>query len=124
MLGMSKKLLKKLFAARNSAVAAKSVGEQIEAESLISTMLPKIFALAEAYPELKADSNFLDLQEQLSVIEADIANARRYYNATVRDFNTKQQVFPGSIIANKFNFNQKEFFEVEEAAKEVPEVKF
>jgi LemA protein len=84
-----------------------------------------LFAIAESYPDLKANSQFLELQTTLQSIESDLSGARRYYNATVREFNTSIQQFPGVLVANTFGFKSREFFELEnkEEAKNV-EVKF
>lgn len=116
--------LEKVIQARNQAVQAPNQESQMEAESALSALIPKIFALAEAYPDLKANTQFLDLQTQLTALESEIANSRRYYNAVVRDFNTKQQLFPASLIAGMFGFSTKRFFEVEEASKATPQVSF
>ena len=116
--------LEKVISARNAAVDAQSTERAIKAEATLSSLLPKIFALSESYPDLKANVNFLDLQNNLTSIEKELSQARRYYNAVVRDFNTKQQVFPSSLIASMFNFRLKEFFEVSDNEKNVPEVKF
>ncbi|MCB0384907.1 MAG: LemA family protein [Bdellovibrionales bacterium] len=122
--GHEQATLEKVIQARNQAVQAPNQESQMEAESALSQLIPKIFALAEAYPDLKANTQFLDLQTQLSALEGEIASARRYFNAVVRDFNTKQQLFPASLIAGMFGFTTKKFFEVEEAAKATPQVSF
>ncbi|MCC7403860.1 MAG: LemA family protein [Bdellovibrionales bacterium] len=116
--------LDKVIQARNQAVRATNQEAQMAAESALSQLVPRIMALAEAYPELKANAQFLDLQSQLATLETEIANARRYYNAVVRDFNTKQQLFPASLIASLLGFSTKKFFEVEEAARATPQVSF
>ncbi len=116
--------LEKVIQARNAAVSAGSVKEQIGAESALSGMIPKIFALAEQYPDLKANQNFIDLQNNLSQLEDDLANARRYYNAVVRDYNIKTEMFPSSLVANAFSFEDFPFFEVDEGEKAVPQVQF
>jgi LemA protein len=88
-------------------------------------MLRQLFALAEAYPDLKANQNFLDLQGQLAQIEEQIQLSRRYYNGTARDMNILVQSFPSNLIASSFNFKEAEFFEIEiEAERETPEVSF
>jgi len=84
--------------------------------------LKSLFALPEAYPDLKAADGFGDLQGTLSDLEDSIQNARRYYNAVVRDFNTRISQIPSNIIANSFNFREREFFEVPEGEKAVPNV--
>ncbi len=114
----------KVVAARNAAVAAPNPDAKIAAENMLTGALRQLFALAEAYPDLKASANFLQLQGDLSRIETEIANARRYYNAVVRDFNTKQQVFPSSIVAGMFNFRTRPFFEADAAERENVQVKF
>ena len=84
----------KVISARNAAASAKSIEARVEGENALSGTLKSLFALAEAYPDLKANTNFLDLQKQLQLVETDIASSRKYYNAVVRDFNTKTEVFP------------------------------
>ena len=87
--------------------------------------MANVFALAEAYPDLKANTNFLQLQDELSKIEGDVEKARRYYNGTVRENNVMVESFPSNIIANMFNFYLAEFFEIDNAEeKAVPKVKF
>ena len=110
--------------ARNMAMNAKDVKEKAEAENFLTGTLKSLFALSENYPELKANQNFLQLQNTLSEIEDNIQNARRYYNAVVRDLNTKIETFPSNIIANIFNFKKREYFEIAEEEKEPVKVKF
>jgi LemA protein len=88
-------------------------GAQAKTENQLTGALKTLFAVAEAYPELKANENFLRMQQDLSEIEEKIQAARRFYNGNVRDFNTKIEVFPNNFIANSFNFKKKEFFEIE-----------
>lgn len=114
----------KVTALRNSAMNAKGVGEKAELEGQLTETIKTLFAVAENYPELKANQNFLDLQGQLSKIEDELQGARRYYNGTVRDFNMKVQVFPTNLIAGMLGFKSREFFEAEEVAKKNVEVKF
>jgi LemA protein len=109
--------LQNVVAARNAAASAGTVGEKIEAENALSGTLRQLFAVAEAYPDLKANQNFLDLQNQLKSIEEDIANSRKYYNGTVKIFNNKCQMFPSNIIANAFGYSKKEMFEVSNEAE-------
>lgn len=116
--------LEAVIQARNSAMSAQGPAEQAAAENMLTGTLKSIFALSEAYPDLKAAGGFQDLQGTLSELEETIAQARRYYNAVVRDFNTKTQTFPSVFIAKVFNFTQREFFEVAEAEKAVPKVSF
>ncbi len=110
--------------ARAEATTAKTPAEQSKAENMLTGALRQLFAVAENYPELKANTNFLDLQKNLSEIEDDIQNARRYYNAVVRDNNIKVESFPSNVIANIFNFKKREFFELEEGERAVPKVEF
>lgn len=116
--------LTKIIEARNMAVNSKSVGEIAEANTTISNMLPSIFALAENYPNLKANTNFETLQKELSSIEVDLSNARRYYNGCVREYNTTIITFPKVIIANMFGKGKKEFFEAKGNEKENIKVEF
>jgi len=97
--------------ARSAAVNASSVEGQAKAEGMLGQALGKLFALAEAYPELKANTNFLQLQDQLSDIENKIAASRRFYNNSVQEYNTATEQFPANMIAGPFNFEQREFFE-------------
>lgn len=94
----------KVTAARTAAMNAGSIDEKIANENALSGTLKSLFAVAEAYPQLQANTNFLDLQNQLKMIEDDIANARKYYNANVREMNTKVEMFPSNIVAGMFNF--------------------
>jgi len=110
--------------ARNMAMNAGSVKEQIQAENMISGALRSLFAVAEAYPELKANTNFLDLQKNLGELEAEIQMARRYYNGTVRAFNSLIQVFPNNMLAGPFGFTSREYFEAAEEDRAVPRVQF
>lgn len=111
--------------ARAKAIDAGTVKEQGEAENMLSGALKSLFAVVENYPDLKANQNFLMLQEELAGTEGKIAYARQFYNDNVMKFNLKQQVFPSNIIANMFNFKEKEYFEIEEAEARRPvEVKF
>jgi LemA protein len=103
--------LERVVQARNQAAAASSTADRISAESALSRNLSQLMVLAEAYPDLKANRGFLALQADLTRIENDIANARRYYNAVVRDFNTRQQLFPASLIAGALGFRERTFFE-------------
>ncbi len=117
----------KVTAARNAAVAVPPADVQgaAQANQVLGGALRGLLAVAESYPELKANQNFLELQTALQSIEGDLGNARRYYNATVRDYNTSIQQFPGVIIANMAGFKAREFYELDnqEEAKNV-EVKF
>lgn len=120
-----KEVFQKVTEARTNAIGAGTVGEQGQAENMLSGALKSLFAVAEAYPDLKANQNFMMLQEELAGTESKIAYARQFYNDTVMKFNTKQQVFPSNIIANLFGFSEKEYFEIEEAeAREPVKVEF
>ena len=112
--------------ARNRAVSAQGAGpaERGQAEGALTTALRGLFALAEAYPQLRATENFAQLQNTLGQIEDAVQNARRYYNAVVRDLNTKIQQFPSNLVAGAFGFSNREFFEIPDADREVPKVKF
>ncbi len=115
----------KVTEARAQAINAGSVKDQGQAENMLSGALKSLFAVSENYPELKANQNFMMLQEELAGTESKIAYSRQFYNDTVMKFNTKQQVFPSNIIANMFNFQEREYFEIEEPeAKEPVKVKF
>ncbi len=118
------KTLEAVVAARSSAMSAKSPAERGQAEGMLAGALKSLFALSEAYPDLKAADGFRDLQGTLGQLEESIQNARRYYNAVVRDFNTKIHQVPSNLIANSFNFSEREFFEVPEGEKAVPNVNF
>lgn len=117
--------LEKVIAARNAAMSATNPHAKAEAENALSGTLKSLFALSESYPDLKANQNFLSLQNELTDTENKILASRRFYNGNVRDFNTKLQVFPTNIIANMLSFTKRDFFEVEspEERKNV-EVKF
>ncbi len=120
-----KDVFKQVTEARARALSAKGPAERGQGESMLTQSLRTLFAVAENYPELKANTNFLELQNQLSLIEDEIQKARRYYNATVRDFNTAIEVFPNTIVASLFGFRQEEFFEITDPEdRKVPEVKF
>lgn len=112
-----KETLENVIKARNSAVSAVSAEDKIKAAGEVSGMLNRLFALAESYPDLKANTNFQDLMAQLKVVEEDIANARKYYNGIVRQYNTSIEVFPANIVANLFKFIKKPLFEVEEESQ-------
>ena len=106
--------LEKVIKARQQGVAATTMEEKAEAANMLSGALGKIFALAEAYPDLKANTTFMKLQNELSNLEDAIQNARRYYNAIVRDYNAKLESFPDLFVARKFNFKPRDYFELDE----------
>lgn len=111
--------------ARTAAMNAGTAAEKGAAENMLSGTLKSLFAVAENYPELKANTNFLELQRELSDTENKIQAARRFYNGNVRDLNTKIQVFPDSIVAGMLKVEKREFFEIEEAVeRETPKVEF
>jgi len=110
--------------ARSMVEQAGDVGSAAEANNMLTGALRHLFAVAERYPDLKANQNFLDLQQQLSDIEEKIAFARQFYNRNVMSYNTRIQTFPSVVMAYMFGFLRFEFFEAEEEAREVPEVSF
>jgi LemA protein len=110
---------------RSAAMAATSAADRAQAEGQLTQALRGLLAVAENYPELKANAQFQSLQQSLSQLEDALQNSRRYYNAVVRDLNTRIQTVPSNIIAGMFNFKLREFFEIEDAAERaVPAVKF
>lgn len=122
-----RELFERVTEARARAVGAtdKDMAERAGAENALTSTLKSLFAVAENYPELKANQNFLALQEELSDTENKVMSARRFYNTNVRDYNTRREVFPTNLIAGWFNFKKRDLFELEEMSeKEVPEVKF
>jgi len=110
--------------ARTRAQAAGTVADQAQAENLLSQALGRLFAVAEAYPELQADENFRQLQEELAQTENRIAVSRQVYNDTVLTYNNAIQTVPGLLIAGPFGFAKRDFFEAEEAVREAPRVAF
>ncbi len=115
----------KVTEARSNAMNAQGVVDQGKAENMLSGALKSLFAVVESYPDLKANQNFLMLQEELAGTEGKIAYSRQFYNDSVMKFNTKQQVFPSNIVANMFKFEEMEYFEIdEEAAREPVKVEF
>ena len=111
--------------ARSAAMGAGTPAQKGQAENMLSGALKSLFAVAEAYPDLKANQNFLELQRELSDTENKIQSSRRFYNGNVRDLNTSIESFPGNVIANMFSFKKREFFELnDEAAKEPVKVSF
>lgn len=111
--------------ARTSAIQAQDVKTQEVAENQLSGALMRLMAISERYPELKSNKNFMQLQEQLGIIETDIEKSRRYYNGAVRQKNITIDTFPSNMVANMFSFDKSAFFELEsEAEKAVPQIKF
>ena len=124
-MGHERELLSKVTELRAKSMGAREVGEKARLEGELSRSLANIFAVAEGYPDLKANQGFVDLQNQLSQIEEQIQMARRYYNGTVRNLNIQVESFPSNIVAGMFKFTEAEFFEIEdEGDRAVPEVKF
>ncbi len=110
---------------RSRAGSATNPADRMKAEAALSMGLGRLLAVAESYPDLKANENFLELQKQLQEIEDQLQMARRYYNGTVRNLNTSIEIFPNSVVANMFHFEQADFFEIEnDKDRAVPEVKF
>ena len=118
--------LEKVIQARQQGLSAGTMDEKAAAANVISGALGKLFALAEAYPDLKANTNFLKLQDELSHLEDAIQNARRYYNAIVRDYNYRLEAFPDLFIARKFNYTGRDYFELDvseaQAATKMPKI--
>ncbi|MHC4982829.1 MAG: LemA family protein [Planctomycetota bacterium] len=120
-----KETLERVVQARNAAVAASGVKEQADAENMLSGALRQLFALSESYPNLKANENFAQLQEELTSTENRIAFARQHYNDSTAVYNTARQKFPNNMVANAFGFRERDYFELEEpAARETPKVSF
>lgn len=116
----------KVTAARAAAMGAKTAGEHSKTEAMLGQAITGLFGIAEAYPDLKANTNFLELQRELSDTENKIQAARRFYNANVRDLNTKVETFPPNIVASIFHFKKMEFFDIpDDGVEQKPvEVKF
>lgn len=124
-MGHEKDLLQKVTELRSQAGQAQTPAERGPIEGMLSQALGRLFAVAEAYPDLKANQNFLDLQSRMSTVEDEIQMSRRYYNGAARNLNIMIETFPSNIIANAFGFTQAAFFEIENAAdRAVPQVKF
>jgi LemA protein len=120
-----KSVLEDVTNLRTRAMGDQSMADKQRDENLLSEALKSLFAVAENYPDLKANTNFLDLQQQLAVIEDELQKARRYYNGTVRDYNTRVETFPSNLVASMFGFQPAEFFELESLEEAtVPEVGF
>ena len=118
-------LFRNLAELRSKSMSARLVNEQSKTETELSRSLGQLFALAEKYPDLKANQNFLHMQQQLSELEDHIQMARRYYNGSVRNYNIQVESFPDSVIASSFNFTKRDFFELENLAdRELPKVDY
>jgi LemA protein len=116
--------LEKVIQARNMAVAATGVEGQAQAENMLTGALKSLFAVSEAYPDLKANQSFLQLQEELTGTEGRIAYARQFYNDSVYKYNTKIQSFPAVIIAGMFRFTEREYFETDDESRGPVQVQF
>ena len=116
--------LEAVIQARNMAMAAEGPQQQAQTENILSGALKSLFALSEAYPDLKANANFLNLQEELTGTEGRIAYARQFYNDTVYRYNTKIQSFPAVAIAGRFGFKEREYFEADDEARGPVQVQF
>jgi LemA protein len=120
--------LEEVVKARNAAVSAQGPAQQAQAEAMLSGALGRLFALAEAYPDLKANQNFLDLQQQLAAIEDKIAAARRFFNNAAAEYNATREGFPAVLFANSMGFQPQEFFNLDDAerkdASTPPQIKF
>ena len=119
-----KETLEGVVKARNTYVSADNLGDQLKADGELSHAISKLFALAEAYPDLKANENFKDLQTQLTSIEEKIGYARQFYNDSVLKLNNKIQMFPSNIVASMFGFEKKPFFEAAESERQNVKVQF
>ena len=119
-----KDTLEAVINARNKAVSATTSEEEMKANGELTCALNRLFALAESYPELKANTNFIDLQNNLKEAEDKISYARQFYNDAVLKYKNKLEMFPSNIVASMFGFKPEAFFEVSEKDKEVPQVKF
>lgn len=119
-----KETLMSVTQARTAVMNSATTEERLANENVLSGALKSLFAVSEAYPDLQANVNFMDLQKQLQKVEDDIANSRKYYNAVVRDYNIKREQFPSSIIAGMFHFEKKPMFEIPETERENVQVQF
>jgi LemA protein len=113
-----------VITARNAGMNATGPAEQAQAENMISGALKSLFALSEAYPDLKANQNFAQLQEELTGTEGRIAYARQFYNDTVYRYNTKIQSFPSNVLANTFSFSEREYFQADDESRGPTQVSF
>jgi LemA protein len=119
-----KTVLENITQARTSFLNAKNLKEEMEVDNMITSALKSLFAVAENYPDLKANQNFLQLQQELSDTENKIMSARRFYNAVVNEYNSFIQYFPNNIFASLFGFKQVEYFDIPQEEEKRPEVKF
>ncbi len=119
-----REVLEAVTRARAQATAGTTPGEVARGENLLTQALRQLFAVAENYPDLKANQNFLDLQQHLAEVERGLLQARRYYNAVARDYNIRREQFPGNLVAQMFRFPPAEYFDIPEAEEQRPEVHF
>ncbi len=119
-----REVLEAVTRARSQLDNARTPGQAAQADNILTGALRSLFAVAEAYPDLKADQNFLELQRELTDTEDKIAYSRQFYNGNVRDFNQKIQVFPNVIVARMFGFREEEFFEAQESERQDVRVSF
>lgn len=119
-----KETLQRVVDARAAITQAGNPGERIQAENMLTSTLRSLFAVAESYPDLKANVNFLELQKDISGLENDIQMARRYYNGTVREFNTAIQAFPAVLISRSLGYAEAPFFSTDEDSRAAPKVSF
>jgi len=119
-----KETFTKVIEARNKVMSAVGFEEMSRSENALKETLKSLFALAEAYPELKANENFMELQRELTKTEDDILQSRKYYNAVVKKFNTRTEVFPSALVASMFRFEKREYYRIEEEARENVKVTF
>lgn len=110
--------------ARSIAMGATTVEDKLQGENMLTNTLKSLFAVAENYPDLKANQNFLDLQSQLSAIENDIMNSRKFYNALVREFNIAREAFPSMIVAGMMHLEKKQMFEIDSTERQNVKVQF
>ncbi|HSR67393.1 MAG TPA: LemA family protein [Acidobacteriota bacterium] len=122
--GHERQTFREVVEARNRAMAARGPGQKARAEAALGESLKSLFALAESYPELRAAESFRQLHDSLEKIEEAIQNARRYYNAVVRDLNTRIEVFPDNLVARPLGFKQAEFFRIGSGESQAPQVQF
>jgi LemA protein len=116
--------LEKVIQARNSVIGAKSEDEKIKGNATLTSSLKSLFALAENYPDLKADSSFINLQQNLTKLEEDISQSRKYYNAVVKDYNIKIEAFPSNIVAKMLKYSKKPMYEIDETQRDNVKVQF
>ena len=119
-----KETLEKVIEKRNQAMSIQAPAEEAAAENEFTRTIKSLFALSESYPDLKANTTFIELQQSLNTVEDDLQNARRYYNATVRNLNTAVDSFPSNLIAQKFGFTKREFFDIDETERQNVKVSF